>query len=292
MKNNTGALKDTYDPRDYQWKNLAKGKSEFNWEEGFDIEKKLGHRILPKDQNGSFSCGGQAWAYYGEVLEELYDGTYNPMSAKFIYAHTVAPGGGSAGRTNCDFVIKNGWGLESLTPSYDNGNAPDEPFMTRIDDITEEAYKEAKKNKALVYANTGTYIDDVAQAIKENNGVIIGIDGQDNGTWRTEFPAPPNDVTSSVWRHWVYAGKAKIIDGKKHIGFINSWGSSTGKNGWQWISEDYFNTYVPRYREFAVWSGWTLVYLNTEIKKTQLSLVEALKSLVSVYGKLINKFKK
>lgn len=33
-----------------------------------------------------------------------------------------------------------------------------------------------------------------------------------------------------------------MIDGKKYIGFLNSWGDTVGEKGWQFIGEDYFNS--------------------------------------------------
>lgn len=62
-----GAVRDTYDVRDYHYA----PKGAYDWETGFDIEEKLGCKLITKDQNGSYSCGGQAWSYYGEVLEAL-----------------------------------------------------------------------------------------------------------------------------------------------------------------------------------------------------------------------------
>ena len=70
------------------------------------------------------------------------------------------------------------------------------------------------------------------------------------GTWLSPFPKPP---AKRVWGHWLYAGKAKLIDGKKYIGVLNSWGIDTGEKGWQWIGEDYF-------KSGHVWYGWTQVF--------------------------------
>ncbi len=86
----------------------------------------------------------------------------------------------------------------------------------------------------------------------------MGVGGQNNGSWLSPFPLPPTKIS---WRHFLYGGKAKLIDGKKHIGFANSWGKSIGDNGWQWISEDYFN--VPN----AIFSIWTLMF-DSLIKHT------------------------
>jgi hypothetical protein len=125
--------------------------------------------------------------------------------------------------------------------------------MQRKSDITEEAYKEALIDKALSYANVYSNIDAIAQAMENNKGCIIGITGKNNGTWSSKFPLPPISVDNSCWNHWVYVGKAKMINGKKYIGFLNSWGESTGEKGWQWITEDYV-------KNPFIWSTWTMVY--------------------------------
>lgn len=244
-----GGLKDTLDVRDYKFSQIAGSLPPFDWNLGYDIEKVIGKKIKVKDQNGSGSCGGQAWAYYGEVI----DPDYEEKSAKFIYAQTHVLPAGSAGRTNCELVVNKGWGDESLTPSYDNGLPPSEIFMQDIASISNKAFLDAFTDRALSYANTSINIDAVAQALRENKGVIIGITGKNNGTWTSIFPIRPNVIDNNCWNHWVYIGKAKLINGKKYVGFLNSWSESVGEKGWQWISEEYLQ--YP-----YVWSTWTMVY--------------------------------
>lgn len=252
-----GAIPDFHDSRDYKYSDVAKVSTPFDWLLGFDIEAEIGKKLTVKDQDGSSSCGGQAWAYYGQVLDKDHD----EKSAKFIYNHTNAPGGGSAGRTNCQFVINTGWGTEAMTTSYDNGKPAGEPFYLKKD-IKSEAYGQAMQDKALSYAEVNTHdIDELAQAIRDNKGVVIGIEGENNGTWRSEFPKPPKDSKDN-WRHWIFCGKAKLIDGKKHIGFINSWGN-IGANGWQWIKADY----LP-----YTFGGWTLLYNDKKLLLATLKL--------------------
>jgi hypothetical protein len=246
MSYGTGAIVDRYDLRDYRY--IARGA--FDWAKGYDIENEIGAKLVVKDQNGSGSCGGQAWSYYGEVLETIATGTYEPRSARWVYAPVAVPGGGSAGRDLCAFVIKNGWALEKDAISYDNGKPPREEFM-KIVPVLDSAGKEvAEVSRALSYLNVSTDMESIANAIADNHGVCIGIRGEDNGTWRTAFPKPPKNPT---WAHWVYCAKVKTIKGKKYIGFINSWGESTGANGWQWIGEEYFT-------KDNIFSAWTLAW--------------------------------
>jgi len=254
-----GAIIDKPDNRDILYSKVAMGSTPFDWSTGYDIETVLGtalgnqaFKISSKDQNGSGSCGGQAWSYAGAVLEGLVTGTYEERSAKFIYSQTYVLPAGSDGRTNCELVKNQGWAREAVCASYDGGNPPSEVFMQRKSDITPEAKNDANKAKALVYGNVTVSIDAVAKAIRDEGGVILGITGKNNGTWLSSFPKPPDKIDRDCWNHWVYCGKAKMINGKKYIGLKNSWGN-IGESGWQWIGEEYFvKTYI--------WSVWTLIF--------------------------------
>lgn len=250
---NPGGLQSRVDPRDYKWSEVGAASTPFDWTKGYDIEGVLSSKLgrpfkLPvKNQGQSSSCGGQAWSYLGEVLEALATTSFEERSAKFIYSQTYVVGGGSTGRDNAALVKKQGWGLESLTPSYQNGAAPAEIFMERNTDITDEARNNAKKALSAAYVNVDMGFNSIAQAVRDNNGAIILIQGQDNGTWTSTFPHPP---TSAVWRHWIYVGKALTIDGKKYLGFINSWGN-VGTGGWQYLGLDYMPYIIE---------GWTHTY--------------------------------
>lgn len=258
----TGAVRDKYDVRDYQFA----PRGAFDWERGFDIEQVIGTKLVVKDQGVSSSCGGQAWSYYGEVLEAIATGTYEPRSARWPYSAVRVPSGGSMGKPLSDFVCKNGFALEKDATSYDEGKPPREPFMSKIPVLSETQMDEAFTSRALSYVQVKANIDTIAQSIADNNGCCIALYGENNGTWKSEFPQPP---AHQDWAHWVYCCKAKMKYGKKYIGFVNSWGEKTGNKGIQWIGEDYFVN-------GNVWYGWTLVwdykpaqhkvYLKTMIK--------------------------
>lgn len=238
-----GAVHDKVDLRDYKWSDIGAASMPFDWNVGYDIE--TSGAIPSKNQGNSYSCGGQAWSYYMAVLKGG-----DERSAKFIYSQTFAAGGGSSGRDNSNIVIKQGDSKESLCTSYENGATPSEAFMQRPQDITPEAKADATNDKALSYAMVNASIDDVAQAIRDNKGCIVLIHGQNNGTWTTAFPLAPDPANGNqLWSHWLYCGKAKMIDGKKYIGAKNSWGD-VGENGWQWLSEDHFKG--------AIQYGWTI----------------------------------
>lgn len=261
---NPGAIKDTPDVRDYHYQGVAAGSAPFDWSKGFDVEEVLsaklkipGFKIPWKDQNGSFSCGGQAWSYFMQVIEAIATGTFEERSSKYIYAQTfVPPGGGSSGRTNSDLCVDQGDCRETVLSSYENGQPPSEEFMRRAIDITPEARVDAKKARALLFSIVENNIDALAQAIRDNNGVVIGISGSNNGTWWTVSPTPPSPG-SVEWGHWLYLGKAKLVNGEKKVGALNSWGEKVGEKGWQWFGDKYFASGF-------IWYGWTLSYRDTD----------------------------
>jgi hypothetical protein len=250
-----GGILSPVDDRDYKWEELGMGTIPFNWSLGYDINMP----ISLKDQNGSGSCGGQAMAYYGEVLEAISTKTREERSAKFIYAQTGLGDGGSYLRDNCKIAIEQGWATEDVLPSYDNGLPPNEAFIRSKEDITDAVRLNASQSQALSYAIVDNKsIDAVAQAIANNYGAIILIRGENNGTWHTSFPK----VTTGAgqWGHFLYCCGAEMIGGKKYIKVKNSWGE-VGDRGYQYISEDFFNNgYIYEVR--------TLIFKNKPIKFT------------------------
>lgn len=239
----TGAIHSPFDERDYIYESIGFSTTPFDWNVGYDIEKIVG-TLKTKDQGSSGSCGGQAWSYYISCL----DNDNKEKSAKFIYAQTHVLPAGSAGRTNSQLAQDKGDSDEELCLSYEDGKAPTEAFMQRKSDITALAYANALKDKVYSYAQiTNFSFDNLAQAIRDNKGIVLGVYGNNNGTWLSKFPQAPTIAHNQCWAHWVYAGKALMINGKKYIGFKNSWGN-VGEDGWQYINESYAS------HLFEVWS--------------------------------------
>jgi hypothetical protein len=244
----TGAIPSKRDKRDFEWEKIGFASEPFDWSKGYDV----GVEFPIKNQFASLSCGGQAVSYYGAVLNAKYDKKLEERSAKFIYAPTHVLNGGTQGRSLVDYVVKSGFGYEVDTPSYKVDGTTDEVFMT-TDDITNEAKIHAVQDKAFSYANIKdtANIDSIAQAIRDNSGALIGINGANNGTWLGVYPISPGATWQ--WRHWVYASGAIMINGKKYIKIANSWGNKIGSNGFQYLSEDWFEM-------GDIFEAWTIVY--------------------------------
>lgn len=231
---------------------------DFDWQKGFDIEdelkKKLGSsfRLPINNQYQTQSCVGQAWAKYAGIKKVMGDPNPNwvEFSPRDIYSHIHLPGGGSYVIQGGLFMKNNGILPFEQLPSYWSGkpNVPATEELMR--DRGLEGGKESGDNanphiydnmRQLVKGGSVEYvnedIDSIAKAIRDNYGCVLGLYGENNGTWLTEYPKPGR----IVWGHGEYAGKAKYINGKKYIGMPNSWGTGVGRGGWQWFGEEWFN---------------------------------------------------
>jgi len=235
-----GALPQKLDLRDTKYSKIATASTPFDWSIGYDVHADVGGPTNTKNQGQSFSCGGQAGSNYSSIIQMLYSETVEEKSAKYIYSQIYYPNGGTTLRDILNFLVNKGDATEAIVPSYENNNPPTEAFMRDRSQDTISADLSAAKVKPLGYAFVNPNIDSYAQAIRDNRGAIMQIDGQNNGTWLSVYPKPP--VGNSDWSHFMFCGRAKLIDGKKYIGVHNSWGDAVGEAGWQWIGEDYFNS--------------------------------------------------
>ena len=53
MKIQNGAIIDIPDSRDYQWSEIGKSSTPFDWNKGYDVEEELGFKIPVKSQGVS-----------------------------------------------------------------------------------------------------------------------------------------------------------------------------------------------------------------------------------------------
>jgi len=230
-----GYLSKFLKPTDWHYKNIVpKGTPPVDWTVPYDVEKAIGFTLPDKNQGVSGSCGGQMTSYLAQAI--FGD---SERSAKFAYDPVAQPGGGSYAGDLMARLKNIGVSSEILCPSYENGNPPSEAFM-EAPDITAAAINDAAMNKDGGYSFILDFnIDVLAQAIRDNVAIGGALLGQNNGTWLSSFPAPP---TSAEWGHFIFLGRYAMINGKKYIGFKNSWGPTVGDKGWQWIGEDYINS--------------------------------------------------
>ena len=209
-----------------------------DWSVGFSIRE-----LVTKNQGGSSSCGGQAVAYKGEA------DTGVPKSAKFPYSQVYVNGGGSGEQALTKIVVTEGLCDETIMPSYEQGNPPSEGFMENTSGITSLVLANARVDQSIPeYVDLS--FDGIAEAIRDHNGCIVGFYGVNNGTMLSADPKSPiGTPNTSMWAHWVLFGKYGIRNGKRVLGFKNSWGN-VGENGWQYMTEDW----LPYF-----FSAWTFV---------------------------------
>jgi len=249
-----GAYPDEPDGRDLFI--ATAGQSKVDWEKGFDIYHNLDLELEIKNQGSSLSCVGQAVAYYAEVLQyievadEVEPEDYREFSAKSIYAQIRLPErGGSYLRDGVKTMVDYGINSEDVVES---GSIEDVYLDKGF--LTKENIAEAKIYQSEKFYMTAHYndIDAVAEAIEVGNGAIIGFWGSNSGMQTAFITPPPEDYSERIWGHAVYGCGFLIINGKKYIKFVNSWGKSWGEKGFGYISEDYF-------KAKRVFSPWTLI---------------------------------
>ena len=199
--------------------------------------------LVTKNQGQSSSCGGQMVAYGGEI------DTGTPKSAKFPYCQVFVKGGGSSEKDLLKILVTEGLCDESLLPSYEQGNPPSEYFMENNSTITPIILLNARTDQSIPeYVDLS--FDGIAEAIRDHKKCYVGLYGVNNGYWLTADPKPPvGALNPSMWAHWLMFGKYGMRNGKRVLGFKNSWGN-IGENGWQYITEDY----LP-----YIFSAWTSV---------------------------------
>lgn len=239
-----GALRDVPDPRDYPYEPVfaaAPPVTAQEWQTGFDVRQKLGIPSVPiKNQFASLSCVGQAYAYYTAILNFVETGKYDEVSAKAIYSKIRLPQGGAYFRDGAALLVDFGALLENIVKSYKTDNTTDETFIRDTAWITPEIVAMAKVLQAKEYRLIGgiASIDVFAQAIRDNYGIVFGVEGVNNGSWNTLRPIPP--TTQSDWGHALYGiGFGINAQGKKTIYTPNSWGDRFN-GAMQEITEDYF----------------------------------------------------
>lgn len=240
----TGCIPDSYDPRDLKHEEVVGATPPPDYKAGFDVEKKLNIKIPFKNQFSSLSCVGQGWAYYFATVHAAKTGVYDEVSAKAIYSQIFLPQGGAMIRDGGMLLVKFGAVLEKIISSYKSNDPADEAFMEDKSWITPEVIAMAKTLQAMTIVSINPDMDSVASAIRDYYGVVLAVNGENNGTWSSNEPQPP---VNTIWRHCMYFGKFGLDKLNNFISSPNSWGTRNAKDelhpdDWQKLRINWFST--------------------------------------------------
>ncbi len=180
------------------------------WEQGFNNEARFG-QLKSEHQGASLSCTGQGTSKYAEMVNLKETGEKTDLSAKFIYAQVALPGGGAYIRDAMLILVKFGVSEEATVPSYEDGKAPSESFMTNKSALTPAAFENAAKYRAkkLVFLPVSNPLtaqnwENLRQVIWQFGGVVSG--------WSS---------------HCMVGFEYGLENGRKFIRFKNSYGEGS-----------------------------------------------------------------
>lgn len=249
MENNygKGAIKIHKIHRKYrQWKRDKVGATTpFNWDKGYDSLSHISPIVI-KNQFQSDSCSGQATSYAIEIAEKLAGNEEGAISAKSIYAPIAYSGGGTTVSDLERQITSSGASLEALVPSYFDDGRSNEAWMT---DKTNLNPKDALIRAGYKIVNVDIDMDSIASAIQQYGFVIWEIAGQNGNVpnWLSPTPQPPVKTNKNeIWRHFMCAHSALILNGERVIKALQSWGVNVGEQGHQYFTQDYIDSgYIP-----------------------------------------------
>lgn len=256
----TGVVRDIPDNRNLRFEDVAGAAEAPSWEEGFDLEAVYGPLTI-KHQGPSYSCVGQAFSSYAEMLNRIEESKTVSLSARSIYSKIYLPQGGSRIADAAKVVKAQGVSTEELCPSYPN-NETDFYVLPTV-----EAEAVAATYKAKSYATVAPLVEEVRRAIFQSHGVVAAFVGSYR-SWhedpRKGVIHPPTGL-DKVFAHCMYLVGYKMIDGVKMVIAKDSYGPTSGDNGRKYIPwEEYFNADYQGGN--CMFNLWTLVDLPNTYK--------------------------
>lgn len=214
------------------------------WEEKNEFQ----FATYPKrDQGMKSDCVLYSSAKALSIDELSENGKYRELSPDMVYPFVVVPGGGSRAQDAMKFIAENGMTLEHLYPSdsLTEEQAAD-PKATDHDGIATDARIIARVYKPSRFIECSADFETIASILHSfklqgvKKGVMVTVVGQNNGTWLTAFPQIPSSASkASLWYHRIVVTDFGILNGKKTISFDNSWGTTPGNGGQQFLTEEY-----------------------------------------------------
>jgi len=234
---NTGVISD---PRnkyqketDYKHEQLF-GASPFEWKE-FDESKIPQYTI--RNQNGSSECV----AFSTCKALGINNPPYKDLRPEFIYTKRANSGEGMWLQNAFDIACKYG-APEDLELKGDNlTEAQANAYVPTLAEV-EQATKYRGKNYVFIDKNN---IDEIARVIEQGNTPIFLV-RCDISEWTSEPFVNYAKTSPFNVNHGIPAIYAGIRNGVKTVVISDSWGSSYGKNGRRYLSEDFIKARVEQ----------------------------------------------
>ena len=216
---------------------IGKSAVPFDWNKGYDVHDTIGI-IKIKNQGLNYSCGRQAGSYFQEIQERLRGVSEGEISAKSGYGLYCSRGGGMTVTSIMTDIGAWGANLEATVPSYDAyGNPLPEYLIEEQSWCTPQMIADANKRAGYTPFDISKDFETVAETVRDIGACIIEIRGNNNSTWLTAYPSI--NKVNDYWFHYLCVIGAKMINNKKYLIVLNSWGN-IGDNGVQYFGEEWF----------------------------------------------------
>ena len=233
-----GMLPDPIDERDYVAEELMGAKLDVeipSFEEGYNVLDKLWPNMPNSNQAKRFSCVGDTFTHYKQVLQCRDTGEKTILSPKSIYNPIAIPYKGAYLRDGATRTVNYGVNKESTVPSDATEAAITAPFI-----FTKELEKEAAyfKNR-LVASMRSRDFDVLAKMMFLNNG--FGTGWGNHAQWFKEYG---------------------IISGNRYLLTHNSYGAGSDMH--------YFESMKDEAPLFNIWTAIDERNMANEFKEVRL----------------------
>jgi hypothetical protein len=223
-----GLLPQPPDQRDYNAAFLTAGAAPVDFQKGSGLSRPPG-----TNQGTSDCCVGEAASsYHWQLRKKRY-------AVRSVFAY-IAQSYGAYLRDGVKQIVEHGQQLFEQIPDPSPKTASNMRMKAGLDSSLAAAEKE------LRYYSLPDSIEAIAQAIRDLNGSLFGVFG-DNIGWRDiDNPLPPENFE---WAHALYGVDYHVHDGQKCIIAHSSW--CDGNHREHHIKENYF-------KAGAVFNSWIL----------------------------------
>jgi len=189
-------------------------------------------------QKGDCTCYTAAKLLAIDELQE--NGYWRDLSPDSVYPYVCQSGGGASSIDVFNFTLSKGMALEALYASdgLSESQAEDSSKIPLDAKLIAPLYRPAQVIQCPTDFETIASILYGYQQQGIKKAVAITVIGYNNGSWRSPFPEPTASPTGP-WYHKVPVVDFGLVNGQKFLAIDNSWGSSAGIGGQQFLGQNY-----------------------------------------------------